>query len=278
MNSYTYLYHNGGFIQLILQPPFFPPEVGAILHTGQPSVTTLGVGDLLFGKRVPAGRMVQTIYPEEYQHQISIFDFNMRPGPSPFPRPDCQTPNDIGKCPRGTNPGRTHRFYTGKAVVPFGFGLSYTTFKYTVDKSAPRTVSLAPVRTMLQATLDANRTFPSSHYLSDAIATSSPLVNYEVQVTNTGKVDADDVVLGFLSPPGAGTNGVPLQTLFGFERVHIKAGETKTVYIYPALTDFTLVDKDGARTAAAGDYSIRFGVAEAAEHGMGFAEVALRAE
>ena len=26
--------------------------------------------------------------------------------------------------------GRTHRFYTGKAVVPFGFGLSYTTFTY----------------------------------------------------------------------------------------------------------------------------------------------------
>ena len=58
------------------------PKVGAILHAGQPSVTTLGVGDLLFGKKVPAGRMVQTIYPAAYQEQISIFDFGMRPGPS----------------------------------------------------------------------------------------------------------------------------------------------------------------------------------------------------
>ena len=36
------------------------------------------------------------------------------------------------------------------------------------------------------------------------------------------QVDADDVVLGFLKPPGAGVGGTPLQTLFGFERVHVK--------------------------------------------------------
>ena len=47
-------------------------------------------------------------------------DFNMRPGPSTFARPDCTSK----PCKMGTNPGRTHRFYTGKPVVPFGFGLS----------------------------------------------------------------------------------------------------------------------------------------------------------
>jgi hypothetical protein len=47
------------------------PKVGAILHVGQPSVQTLGVGDLLFGVRVPAGRLVQTILPRAYQDQIS---------------------------------------------------------------------------------------------------------------------------------------------------------------------------------------------------------------
>ena len=59
----------------------------------------------------------QTVYPKSYADQVSIFDFNMRPGPSAFPRPDCE-----GGCGavNGTNPGRTHRFYTGKAVVPFG--------------------------------------------------------------------------------------------------------------------------------------------------------------
>merc|ERR1719498_194523 len=85
------------------------PKVGAVVHAGQPSVAALGVGDLLFGKKAPAGRMVQTIYPRSYADQISIFDFNMRPGPSSWPRPDCHAP--FQNCPNGTNPGRTHRFY-----------------------------------------------------------------------------------------------------------------------------------------------------------------------
>ena len=49
---------------------------------------------------------------------------------------------------------------------------------------------------------------------------------FSVNVTNTGSVDSDEVVLGFLTPPGAGQNGVALKTLFGFQRVHVKAGET----------------------------------------------------
>jgi hypothetical protein len=70
---------------------------------------------------VPAGRTIQTVYPASYADEVSIFDFNMRPGPSPFARPDCTKPAEPD-CPRGTNPGRTHRFYNGKAVVPFGYG------------------------------------------------------------------------------------------------------------------------------------------------------------
>ena len=45
---------------------------------------------VLFGKVSPAGRMVQTLYPASVQHELSIFDMNMRPGPSKFPRPDGQ--------------------------------------------------------------------------------------------------------------------------------------------------------------------------------------------
>ena len=51
----------------------------------------------------------------------------MRPGPSAFVRPDCDQKcaapamhgGPCGTCKMGTNPGRTHRFYTGKAVIPF---------------------------------------------------------------------------------------------------------------------------------------------------------------
>lgn len=107
---------------LDLTPLLDNPKVGAILHTGQLSVTMLAVAEVLYGKVSPAGRAVQTFYPSSYQDQISIFDFSMRPGVSSFVRPDCAIPNGTG-CPMGTNPGRTHRFYTGKAVIPFGYGL-----------------------------------------------------------------------------------------------------------------------------------------------------------
>ena len=71
-------------------------------------------------------------HPTDLSEQISIFDMNLRPGPSAWPRPDCAAGVPSSDCPNGTNPGRTHRFYTGAAVLPFGFGLSYTSFAYEV--------------------------------------------------------------------------------------------------------------------------------------------------
>ena len=102
------------------------PRIGAVIHAGFPSVQVGGVADVLFGAVAPAGRLVQTIYPAAFADEVSIFDQQLRPGPSDWPAPGCAAP----PCPNGTNPGRTHRFYTGTPVLPFGFGLSYTTFMY----------------------------------------------------------------------------------------------------------------------------------------------------
>eukprot|EP00971_Amphidinium_carterae_P240509 4774659-Amphidinium_carterae.1 len=68
---------------------------------------------------------------------------------------------------------------------------------------------------------------------------------YVVNVTNAGSTDADDVVLGFLIAPGAGQDGIPLKQLFGFERIHVKAGQTETVTLYPSMADFVHVLPDG---------------------------------
>jgi uncharacterized repeat protein (TIGR01451 family) len=170
------------------------------------------VADVLFGHRAPGGRTIQTVYPGSYQHEISIFDFNMRPGPSVWARPDCPAGTPTAECPRGTNPGRTYRFYTGDAVIPFGFGLSFTTFTYKISAS-PASLSLTPLRALLRETYSTTGThFPRLNDVPQA-------VGYQVTVTNTGNVDADDAVLGFLTPPNAGKDGMPIKTLFGFERV-----------------------------------------------------------
>lgn len=46
-------------IKAILQNP----NVGAVLHAGEPADSSLGVADCIFGAKAPAGRMIQTIYP-----------------------------------------------------------------------------------------------------------------------------------------------------------------------------------------------------------------------
>ena len=100
-------------------------KVGAIVHLGVPGIQAVGVGDVLFGKKAIAGRLDQTWYPKVFADELSIFDMNLRPGPSAYPRPDCaQRP--ASACPRAVNPGVTHRFYTKTPVFAFGFGLSCT--------------------------------------------------------------------------------------------------------------------------------------------------------
>ena len=44
------------------------------------------------------------------------------------------------------------------------------------------------------------------------------------------------------------------------------------MFLYPELTQFTRVHLDGTRSAAPGAYTARFGLAESAAHGMGYAE------
>jgi hypothetical protein len=110
--------------------------------------------------------------------------------------------------PPFTNPGRTYKFYSGKPVLPFGYGLAYSRFQYTIVPE----LSLSRVSQRQRAL--------------------NVLGHITVNVTNIGDVDADEVVLGFISPPAA--TGRPLKQLFEFTRVHIKAGQSTT----------------GARTAA----------------------------
>ncbi len=131
-------------------------------------------------------------------------------------------------------------------MVPFGFGLSYTTFAYAW--------SAAPKDGLVLPDYSSSALFPSLSQLSRA------LVEYRVTVTNTGKHDADDVVLGFIVPPGAGRDGQPLKFVFGFERVHVPRGQSVTVFLYPQLKDFLAVGEDGVRRLLRGRYEVQIGI------------------
>jgi len=247
----------GGMVDV--RPLLNNPHIDAILMGGQPSVTVGGVADVIFGHPV-AGRMVQTTYPASFVNQVSLFDMNMRPGKS--------------KWPPFTNPGRTYRFYTKKPVLPFGYGLSYTSWKYEV---VPSVASRDGVDRVGRAALDLEQVHALVRGDTDVKGWHEG-TGFFVNVTNTGKVDSDDVVLGFMTPPGAGRGGVPRHVLFGFERVHVVAGESVQVYIGAQLEHFTQVGEDGQRRVWPGEYTIHFGVKDTLEHGMGYTEIQLFAE
>ena len=95
-------------------------------------------------------------------------------------------------------PVRTYRYFKGKPLYPFGYGLSYTTFKYS-DLNIP------------QQPVDAGNS-----------------VDAGVTVTNTGSRAGDEVVQLYLSFPDV--KGAPAIALRGFQRIHLDIGESRTVH------------------------------------------------
>jgi beta-glucosidase len=123
---------------------------------------------------------------------------------------------------------RTYRYFTGEPLWPFGHGLSYTKFEY-----ANLQVPTAPIG-------------------------AADAVDVSLDVRNTGSRDGHEVVQLYarsLAP----AEGAPLKELRGFERVFLKAGESKrvTFRLTPA-TDLARYDVAAKKfTVSAGEYEVQ---------------------
>ena len=95
---------------------------------------------------------------------------------------------------------RTYMYFKGQALYPFGYGLSYTTLAYS------------------------NLRASTSRLAKDGQVTVS------VNVRNTGKRDGQEVVQWYVTHVGSKVER-PIKELKDFQRVTLKAGETKTVQI-----------------------------------------------
>ena len=158
------------------------------------------VAETLSGKNNPAGRLPVTFY--NGVNQLPNFE-------------------DYGMA------NRTYRYFNGKPLYPFGYGLSYTTFNYS-DLSVPM----------------------------QAVAAGQP-VGADVTVTNTGKVAGDEVVQVYLKFPAV--KGAPLIALRGFQRIHLEAGASQKVHFDLKDRDLGMVTEDGNPIIAQGDYTISIG-------------------
>ncbi len=109
--------------------------------------------------------------------------------------------------------GRTYRYFNGEALYPFGYGLSYTNFTYT-NLKLPAAVAKGKNTTV------------------------------SAQVTNTGKMDGEEVVQLYVSNQNKNIHA-PLKALKGFQRIALKAGESKTVTFNLTANDLSLVNEAG---------------------------------
>lgn len=126
--------------------------------------------------------------------------------------------------------GRTYQYFTGAVAYPFGHGLSYTTFAYGDLALGADTVS------------------------PDGSVTAT------VKVTNTGSRPGQEVVQLYVASPDAKTRERPRERLFGFEKVSLRPGETKTVSMtFPAAELYYWDTAAKRRTYDLGTYEVRVG-------------------
>ena len=181
------------------------------------------LADVLFGDYNPSGKLSVTFYKDDTQLP-SFDDYSMAPGSaSGSLATDAGGPATHPGSVSGLSAslGRTYRYFRGEPLFPFGYGLSYTTFKIEDVKFKKEDNSAAQ---------------------GDDVANNlqSPMFNLQCTVTNTGTRPGTEVVQLYLRRP-ADTEG-PLKTLRGYQRVTLQPGESQTVTINMPRENFEVWD------------------------------------
>ena len=146
--------------------------------------------------------------------------------PVTFPVHESQLPLYYNHKPTGR--GDDYHNLTGKPLFPFGYGLSYTTFEYS----------------------DLN--FDKEQINSDESTTVS------FTVTNTGNYDGDEVVQLYIRDLFASV-ARPVIELKGFDRIHLKKGESKKVIFKITPELLTMLNEQMERVVEPGDFRIMIG-------------------
>jgi beta-glucosidase len=148
-------------------------NVPAIVHMAHNSEEEgNALADVLFGDFNPGGRLVDT-WPQSINDLPPMMDYNIRNG-------------------------RTYMYFKGTPLYPFGYGLSYTTFKYSNLR-----ISTNSLRATGQVTVFAD-------------------------IANTGSRAGDEVVQMYVQYPQSQV-ARPIKELRGFTRITVRPGETRTV-------------------------------------------------
>jgi beta-glucosidase len=201
----------------------------AIVATGKPVILVLENGRPLTlpwaKEHVPA--ILEAWYPGEFGGQAiaeTLFGDN-----NPAGRLTVSFPRNVGQLPDfyNTDPSRKQKYVDddGQPLFPFGFGLSYTTFRYAhLIAQAPPRGSHDPVR-------------------------------MSVEVTNTGEREGDEVAQLYLRQDTSSVE-TPERSLKGFSRIHLKPLETRTVTFDVPQSELAIWNAEGKWITEPGKYTV----------------------
>jgi beta-glucosidase len=159
------------------------------------------LADIVFGKVSPAGRLPITFY-------ASLTDL------PPYSSYSMQ--------------GRTYRYYDGKVLYPFGYGLSYSTFEYSGSIAQKKTY------------------------------TRTDSLKISVTVKNVGEMDSDEVIQAYIKYPQG--ERFPLIELKAFKRIHIPANKQKDITLSVPIADLQKWNiKKNEWEIIKGDYQVVIG-------------------
>ncbi|MCF0241942.1 MAG: glycoside hydrolase family 3 C-terminal domain-containing protein [Treponema sp.] len=182
----------------------FPEDIAdAILEVWYPGEEGgTAVANVIFGDRNPSGHLPVT-FPKSTKDLPPFADYKMK--------------------------GHTYKYSKKEPLFPFGFGLSYTTFKFD---------------SMELENCAAKEGKPDSWSITASC-----------NVTNTGTKDGKEVVQLYISKNEQKPDD-PLCTLKRFKKIALKKGESKNVSFKLTAKDFESIDKNGESVLIPGDYTI----------------------
>jgi beta-glucosidase len=190
--------------------PFAEAHANAILEAWYPGeFGGKAIAQTLKGENNPSGRLPVTFY---------------------------RSVNDLPAFKEYSMSGRTYRYFKGTPEFGFGFGLSYTKFKYK---------DLKLDRPTLRA---------------------GELLTATVSVTNAGRAAGDEVAELYLVAPKDGNGGLsPQVQLEGFSRVFLKPGETRVIAFTLTPRQLSEVNAAGTPEVQPGSYTVAVGGAQPGE-------------